>query len=128
MQVVTAAAFGLALAASPASAERIARVVDGDTVVTAGGEKVRLMHFDAPETHGKCPRERQLAEQATKLLRHLADGGLRLDRHGRDRYGRTLAAARTPTGGDVAATMIRAGLAHPYEGRGPRGGWCVPGR
>jgi hypothetical protein len=28
----------------------------------------------------------------------------------------------------VAATMIRAGLAHPYEGRGPRGGWCVPGR
>ena len=112
----------------PAAAERIARVIDGDTVVTASGEKVRLMGFDTPETRGKCPRERELARQATALLRRLAGSGLELERHGRDRYRRTLAVARTPAGGDVAATLIRAGLAHPYEGRGTRGGWCTPGR
>lgn len=121
-------AFAMALAASPASAERIARVVDGDTIVTASGEKVRLMGFDTPEIRGKCPRERELARQATALLRRLAGSGLKLERRGRDRYRRTLAVARTPAGEDVAAALIRAGLAHPYEGRGPRGGWCTPGR
>jgi endonuclease YncB( thermonuclease family) len=46
----------LILAIWPAAAERIARVVDGDTVVTASGEKVRLMGYDAPEIRGECPR------------------------------------------------------------------------
>jgi endonuclease YncB( thermonuclease family) len=121
-------AAGLALASSPASAERIARVVDGDTVVTASGEKVRLMHFDAPEIRGECPRERAMAQQATAMLQQLAASGLTLERRGRDRYGRTLATATTLAGADVAATLIRAGLAHPYKRRGPRGGWCMPGR
>lgn len=123
---IIAGAAGLILAALPASAERIARVIDGDTVVTAGGEKVRLMHFDAPELRGKCPRERELARQATVLLRRLSASGLNLERHGRDRYGRTLAAASTPAGHNVADNLIRAGLAYPYEGRGQRGGWCSP--
>ena len=118
----------LVLMSSSALAERIARVVDGDTVVTASGEKVRLMHFDAPEVRGECPRERAMAQQASAMLQQLAASGLTLERRGRDRYGRTLATAKTPAGGDVAATLIRAGLAHPYEGRGPRGGWCIPGR
>lgn len=34
-----------------------------------------------------------------------------------------LATAKTPASGDIAATLIRAGLAHPYEGRGSRGRW-----
>jgi endonuclease YncB( thermonuclease family) len=123
-----AALAGLALGISPASAERIARVVDGDTVVTASGEKVRLMGFDAPEMRGECPREERMARAATALLHRLAASGLKLERHGRDRYGRTLAVARTPAGRGVAETLIRAGLARPYEGRGPRGGWCKPGR
>ncbi len=50
---LVAAVAGLSLVTWPASAERIARVVDGDTVVTARGEKVRLMGFDMPETRGK---------------------------------------------------------------------------
>ncbi len=124
-----AAVVCLMVAVPPAAAERIARVVDGDTVVTASGEKVRLMGFDAPEIRGKCPRERELAQRAAALLRRLARTGLEFDRQGRDRYRRTLAVARTPAGEDVAVTLIRAGLARPYHGRGPRGGWCaVPGR
>ncbi len=80
-----AAVVCLMVAVSPAAAERIARVVDGDTVVTASGEKVRLMGFDAPEIRGKCPRERELAQRAAALLRRLARTGLEFDRHGRDR-------------------------------------------
>ncbi len=118
----------LMLAGWPASAERIAQVIDGDTVVTARGEKVRLMGFDTPEIRGECPRERAMARQATAMLQHLAASGLTLERRGRDRYGRTLVTATTPGDSDVAATLIRAGLAHPYGGRGPRGGWCVFGR
>lgn len=79
------AVAGLALAASPAWGERIARVIDGDTVVTASGEKVRLLGFDAPDMRGKCPRERELARQAAALLRRLAIPGLELERRGRDR-------------------------------------------
>jgi endonuclease YncB( thermonuclease family) len=104
------------------------RVIDGDTVVTASGEKIRLMGFDAPETRGECPRERAMAREATALLQRLAGSGLDLERYGRDRYGRTLAVARTPAGQGVVETLIGARLAHPYEGRGPRGGWCEPGR
>ncbi len=128
MRGVMATALSMALVTSPASAERIARVVDGDTVVMATGEKARLMHFDVREMRGKCPRERDLARQATALLQGLVASGLELERHGRNRYGRTLAAAKTPAGGDVAATLIRAGLAHAYEGREPRGEWCILGR
>jgi endonuclease YncB( thermonuclease family) len=109
--LIMAALAGLALGISPASAERIARVVDGDTVVTASGEKVRLMGFDAPEMHGECPHEERMARAATALLLRLAASGLNLERHGRDRYGRTLAIARTPAGEGVAEALIRAGLA-----------------
>jgi endonuclease YncB( thermonuclease family) len=44
-----AAVAALVLAASPAATERIVRVIDGDTVVTAGGGRVRLMGLDTPE-------------------------------------------------------------------------------
>jgi endonuclease YncB( thermonuclease family) len=110
------AAFGM-VGSFAGRGRALARVVGGDTVATASGEKVRLMHFDAPEIHGECPQERELARQATAFRRHFAGSGRELERRGRDRCGRTLA----------ATTLIRASLAHPYEGRGPRGGWCVPG-
>ena len=80
----------MVLAALPASTEPIARVIDGNTVVTAGGETVRLMHLDAPERRGKRPREGELARRATALLQRLADVGLDLELHGRDRYGQAL--------------------------------------
>lgn len=87
------------------------------------------MPFDASELCGKCPPRRDLAQQATLLLRwRLAGSGLARDQPGREHYGRTLAVAKTRAGGEVAATLIRAGLAHPEAGRRPRGGWCTPGR
>jgi endonuclease YncB( thermonuclease family) len=118
------AVAGLALAA--ASARRIARVVDRDTVVTVSGTRVRLNDYNAPKIRGECPRKRDLAQRATALRQRLAGPGLK--RSAGDRYGRTLEIAKAPAREDVAAALIQPGLAHPYPGRGPRGAGGVPGR
>ncbi|MGE5274738.1 MAG: thermonuclease family protein [Verrucomicrobiota bacterium] len=90
--------FGLALVlAMPASASRsqfarIQYVIDGDTVVLANGEHVRLVQIDAPEV-----QERECyGARARSVLRRLLPPGTtvrvesdpRLDRV--DRYGRLL--------------------------------------
>ncbi len=78
-------------------------VIDGDTVRCGprhGGEVVRLLGIDAPEMPGHCRRGRACAPgdpfaskaslQAAVRLR----GRVTIERHGRDRYGRTLAFVR----------------------------------
>jgi len=90
--------LGLAFAlASPASASetqffRIQYVIDGDTIVLANGEHVRLVQIDTPELRGgEC-----YGVQARALLRRLIPPGTtvrveadpRLDQV--DRYGRLL--------------------------------------
>jgi micrococcal nuclease len=99
------------------------RVVDGDTIAI-GRERIRLMGFDAPETHRpRCARERRLGQRARARLAGLLRGGeIGLQRRGRDRYGRTLAVLAAD-GRDVAAIMIAEGLARPYHGE-RRKGWC----
>lgn len=105
------------------------RVVDGDTVVIAG-ERIRLKAIDAPETHpSRCPAEVTVGAEATAMLTRLLDGArIVLDRHGRDRYGRTLANIKTGAG-DVAAALMADGLAVPWK-PGPvaweerRQHWC----
>ncbi|WP_372623063.1 thermonuclease family protein [Falsiroseomonas sp.] len=111
------------LFASPALAQQRAQVIDGDTI-RVSGEVVRLMGLDAPEMRGRCPRENRLARAAAARLQQLVAGGVRLERHGRDRYRRTLAVVRDRTGRDVAVVLIREQLARTYDGRGRRTGWC----
>lgn len=99
------------------------RVIDGDTLEVAG-EVVRIANIDTPEMPPKaqCAREASGARQATARLEHLArQGGLSLERTGVDRYGRTLAYVEV-RGADVGQTLIRSGLARPWEGR--RRSWC----
>lgn len=99
------------------------RVIDGDTIVDHG-RTIRIRGLDAPELHGHCPAETQLAMRARERLQQLLADGLSVYPSGRDRYGRILAVVRDARGQDVARIMIAEGLAHPYDGRGPRGGWC----
>ena len=99
------------------------RVIDGDTI-RLDGETIRLRGLDAPEMHGRCAAEITLAIRATERLRALVARGVEIDRHGRDRYRRTLATVRTSQGRDVAMILIQEGLARPYDGRGQRQGWC----
>lgn len=102
--------------------KRISCVVDGDTLWYQR-TKIRLFGFDAPEVSGQCPRERQLAAQATEHLTALLNTGLRrIAYDGEDGYRRALARLWV-TDGEVGPAMIAAGLAEPY-GTGGRAPWC----
>lgn len=98
-------------------------VMDGDTFRLASGEVVRLEGIDAPEIcKAKCDAELVRGVEARLRLRELLESGpLVLDRHGKDRYGRTLAHVRAG-GRDVGEAMIESGLAVAWAGR--RHVWC----
>jgi endonuclease YncB( thermonuclease family) len=70
---------------------RVARVIDGDTLETADGRRVRLVQIDAPESSGEC-----YGAEATDALDRLLPPGARigLERDPAlddvDRYGRLL--------------------------------------
>jgi endonuclease YncB( thermonuclease family) len=113
----------LAMAVSlPAIALERARVVDGDTI-RVDGEPVRVMGLDAPEMKGRCLAEIAAARRAKDRMAELIEGGVTLRPHGRDRYRRLLAVVTDSRGRDVAAVMIREGLARPYGGERRRS-WC----
>lgn len=97
--------------------------MDGDTI-KVDGRRVRIMGLDTAETQASCPREARLARSATERMRELVAGGVTLQPHGRDSYGRRLAVVRDAQGRDVARVMVREGLAREHHGRGRRERWC----
>lgn len=99
------------------------RAVDGDTLAY-GHERIRVMGVDAPETfQAKCPAELDAGLRAKAFTAAALDRGpVTLERHGRDRYGRTLAVVRID-GRDLAVLLIGAGLGRPYHGERRRP-WC----
>lgn len=101
------------------------RVVDGDTI-EFGGQSIRLLGFDTPETYyADCPAEKARGDAATARLRQLIRGAGSLQlflRNERDRYGRGLGRLLVD-GHDVGEVLISEGLARRYNG-GQRGGWC----
>jgi endonuclease YncB( thermonuclease family) len=122
-------ALFLTLVASIANASQVSsgqvEVLDGDTI-RIGGETIRLVGFDAPETHrAQCPSERELGNRATFRLRQLvAGGGLDLERIAcacragtegtpRCNYGRSCGVLRA-RGQDVGAVLIMEGLARVF--------------
>jgi endonuclease YncB( thermonuclease family) len=121
--IYTGAALALLAAAPPARPDVPVRVIDGDTIA-AQGVTIRVIGLDAPEMRGQCPAEMRLARIAKARMQQLLAGGARIERRGRDRYGRALAVVRDSRGRDVAQVMIGEGLARPYHGRGRRAGWC----
>ncbi len=106
------------------SGNRVTCVVDGDTMWLRG-EKIRMMNYDTPEPMTNIcggRREKQLAAKATKrLIQLLNNGPYTVERHGEDRYGRTLAIVRVD-GINVGEILISEGLAR----RWPDGHefWC----
>lgn len=121
----------LLLASSPASAigkcgsgTRYTCVVDGDTIWLEG-EKIRIMDYDTPEPQTNIcggEREKRLAAKASaRLTQLLNQGNATIERHGKDRYGRTLAVIRVD-GVSVGDILISEGLAR----RWPDGRefWC----
>ena len=111
----------------------VERVIDGDTVrvrarIWLGQDvltDVRLRGIDAPELHGRCPAERDRAQQAKAWLDARIGGRtVSLSEITGDKYGgRVVARLATPDGEDVSAALLAAGLVQPYNGR-RRPKWC----
>jgi len=90
-----------------------ARAVDGDTL-RVGGETVRLLDIDAPESDQFC-HGAPCGHAAFDALRAiLAQGPATCDGTERDSYGRRLAACRV-RGRDVGAEMVRRGHAAAFR-------------
>lgn len=72
----------------------VTRVIDGDTIELANGEKVRYIGVDTPELHHPQKEVEYYAQEAYEANRRLVEGErvrLELDAEERDRYGRILA-------------------------------------
>jgi endonuclease YncB( thermonuclease family) len=103
------------------SEAKVARVVDGDTIELEGGELVRLIGIDTPETvHPNKPVEwfgkeasaytrRELEGKTVKIV---VDQGNAAIKH-RDKYGRVLAYIDVD-GKDFNAQIVKEGYAHAY--------------
>jgi endonuclease YncB( thermonuclease family) len=141
-QVIVTAGMGLVLLPGiadavnatlvPASRSgcRVAKVIDGDTVVLwcagRGLQKARLKGFDAPEVFSpSCPSEWTRGIAATWHLRRLFFGAetITVAFAGEDRYGRALVSIATDAG-PIAGRMIADGYGRAYDG-GERKGWCA---
>ena len=101
----------------------IAYVHDGDSIRLCDGERIRVANIDAPEMPGspKCQRGRngwcdyRLAAQSRDALQALlASGPVRINRQGKDAYGRTLARV-TVNGRDAGEYLIANGLARRWR-------------
>jgi len=93
----------------------VARVVDGDTIVLRGGERIRYIGMDTPETVKPGTPVQCFAKAAGHENARLVAGRrvrLRYDAERRDRYGRTLAYVyRASDGLFVNAELVRRGYA-----------------
>lgn len=106
------------------SGQRYTCVVDGDTIWLED-EKIRIMGYDTPEPQTNIcggSREVRLANQASdRLVQLLNNGEVTIERHGKDRYDRTLAVVRVDNV-DIGDTLVGEGLAR-YWPDGPVF-WC----
>ena len=110
-------------------------VIDGDSfkgwAVLLPGQRqeitVRIRGIDAPELRGACASERAAALAAKAALSGFLQGRpIFLTEVSADKYyGRVVARAQDAEGGDVAAALLAAGHARPYDG-GRRAQWCDP--
>jgi endonuclease YncB( thermonuclease family) len=92
----------------------VERVVDGDTLVIRGGDRVRLIGVDTPETHHPTKPAQPFGQEAFEFTRRMAEGKsveLQFDPGETvDRYGRKLAYVYVD-GQFLNEVLIRQGLA-----------------
>jgi len=101
-----------------ASAQRVQKVIDGDTVTVSGIGVVRLLGVDAPEKTGGYRAAEPFGDDATAFLKKLIEGHVvRLEYDGarKDQYKRTLAYVFLEDGTFANEAIIRAGWAEVYR-------------
>ena len=95
----------------------VVRVIDGDTLELDGGERVRLIGVDTPESVDPRRPVQYFGKEASAFTRRMAQGKrarLEYDRERQDRYQRTLAYVHLEDGTFLNAEIIRQGYGHAY--------------
>ena len=105
----------------PSRAAQCVRVIDGDTILLTGGERVRLIGVDTPEIANPHRPEKkfgeEFAKEASAFTERLAEGKpvrLEFGREREDVYGRTLAYVYLEDGTLLNAALIRQGFGTAY--------------
>lgn len=95
----------------------VIRIVDGDTIVLDGNEKVRLIGVNTPESvHPSKPVE-YFSKEATEFIRSMVEGKrvkVEYDWQRTDKYGRTLAYVYLEGGTFVNLEIVRQGYGFAY--------------
>lgn len=105
------------LEGQPVEFATVLRIVDGDTLVLANRQRVRLIGFNAPEKahDGRRGSAEPRADDATLLLETLLPSGTTVTLvpgyDPEDRHGRRLAHVIAPGGRSVAEPLLQQGLA-----------------
>jgi endonuclease YncB( thermonuclease family) len=109
---------------------KVARVIDGDTLVLIGSVAdrlvsvhLRLAGINAPELHGRGEVEAQCARSLRASLEALVQGKILVAAlKGIDKYGRCLGDLFLPgdTTTSLAALLLRAKVVKAYDGRRSR--------
>lgn len=96
---------------------RMLVVLNGDTVVVPGRDRIRLFNIDAPLTVDfRCERELILGLKAKQRLAELLRSGtVSIERRDKDPYRRTLGYIRLDDGRDVGRVLLAENLALPYR-------------
>jgi micrococcal nuclease len=118
MRTVALAALLVSLLAAPAAAQRVRKVIDGDTITVSGLGTVRLLGVDAPEKKNGYREPEPYGDAAATFMRQLVDGKIvRLEYDGdrKDQYNRTLAYVFLEDGTCANEAIIRAGFAEVYR-------------
>ncbi len=90
-------------------------VDDGDTIVVAGGERVRYLGINTPEVAHKDEPGEPFGDEAKAFNKKLVQGrwiNLELAEQQRDHYGRLLAYVFLADGTFVNGELVRQGYAH----------------
>ena len=98
----------------PFDTYKVVRVVDGDTIVLANGERIRYIGIDTPETKHPNKPVQYFGKEASEANKRLVEGKmvrLEYDVQQTDRYGRTLAYVYLEDGTFVNAWLVENGYA-----------------
>ncbi len=112
----------------------IKSVIDGDTLKaiipnlppSLSQVSIRVNGIDTPELHGKCAKEKALANEAKTFLNNwfLATKNVKLDDLDWDKFGGRILATVYFDSVLVATTMIEKGYAVGYSGEKKVKDWC----
>ena len=92
-------------------------VVDGDTIILGGNERIRLIGVDTPETVDPRRPVQYFGKEASAFTKRMVEGKkvrLEYEQTRKDRYGRTLAYVYLEDGTHLNAEIVKQGYGHAY--------------